>query len=64
MNNNNKIKTRTFLAPPFITHLVFIVDVRSVFQQQFDHKSVSIPRGKMKRSERKLWKTGRNNAVT
>ena len=46
-----------------MTHLVFFVDVRSVFQQQFDHRLVSIPRGKMKRSQRKLWKTGRNDAV-
>ena len=56
-------KTRTSLTPPFITHPVFSVDVRSVFQQQFDNRFVSIPRGKMKRSQRKLWKTGRNNAV-
>ena len=37
-----------------LTHPVFRVDIRTVFQQQFDDRFLSIPTGKMKRSQWKL----------
>ena len=46
-----------------LTYPVFSVDVRSVFQQQFDNRCLPIPTGKMKRRQRKLKKRGQKNVA-